>query len=163
MLVAIAIAATTSFVLPTASHIALKSRFIPVTTMTESDSDRYQFNDPTTILDNFFGKRNKKPTVMTGFDKDGKTGAPSQDGKSGDKGLDLVADSCIDWGALSPREVAAAFMMLKGGSKDAATTLLTNVMAELETMEDKDWGLLAVDEDKAATAGSKPSGFYSGL
>ena len=157
-MLAVTVAATTSFLIPT-NHIITQPRFASAVM---TDSDRFTFEDPTTILNNFFGKVKKAPSVMTGLDKDGKTGV-NLSGKSGSKKLDLVADACIDWAALTPREVAAAFIQLKNGDKEAAETLLTNVMAEMKTMESQDWGLLAVEEEKPATEGSKPSGFYSGM
>ena len=40
-----------------------------------------------------------------------------------EEALDLVSDSCIDWGALSPREVAAAFVLLTGGPPQEAESL----------------------------------------
>ena len=78
--------------------------------------DRYSFEDPRSILSNFFSPKTKKQvgdqTYYTGLSSDGATGvelgrAPAE---LPEKQMDLVADSCIDWGALTPREVAAAFM-----------------------------------------------------
>lgn len=129
-------------------------------------SDRYSFSDPSTILNNFFNPGGKgSPKVLTGFDKDGKAGGGGKFTSDSKEEMDLIADSCIDWGALTPREIAAAFMMLKGGSKEEAQTLLTNVLAELDTMETADWGLLdtSVDaQDKKPSSGKKTK-FYSGL
>merc|ERR1711935_669709 len=110
------------------------------------------------ILNNFFlgnkanvdaskvaSKEGKGPNFFKGDNKEGMASKPVVDrskvASKEDTGLDLVQDSCIDWGALTPREVAAAFMMLKGGSKEAAEDLLIEVLAELKTMETADWGL----------------------
>ena len=43
-------------------------------------------------------------------------------GQGAEEELSLVNDSCIDWGALSPKEIAAAFVMLKGGRKEEANS-----------------------------------------
>ena len=80
---------------------------------------------------------------------------------------DLVADSCIDWGALSPREVAAAFVMLKGGRRAEAEALLTEVLAEVQGMSDA----LAADEVEASATFFQGNGkgdaskakYYSGM
>jgi hypothetical protein len=79
----------------------------------DGKSDRYNFEDPRQILDNFFNPGGKRmPKVFRKGGKD--TGEPS---RSSDGDLqEMLQDSCIDWGGLSAREVAAAFMMLKGGS-----------------------------------------------
>ena len=82
----------------------------------DGKSDRYNFEDPRQILDNFFNPGGTRmPKVFKRGGKGGKdTGEPS---RSSDGDLqEMLQDSCIDWGGLSAREVAAAFMMLKGGS-----------------------------------------------
>ena len=74
----------------------------------------------------------------TGLQTDATTGAePRPAEPAAEEALDLVSDSCIDWGALSPREVAAAFVMLKGGRKQEAESLLVSVLAELRQDRDK--------------------------
>ena len=72
---------------------------------TAGTSDTYFFNPGGTRM----------PKVFKRGGKGGKdTGEPS---RSSDGDLqEMLQDSCIDWGGLSAREVAAAFMMLKGGS-----------------------------------------------
>jgi hypothetical protein len=78
-------------------------------------SGRYSFEDPRQILNNFFYPSGKVPKVFKTGGKSGKD--TSETSRSSDGELqDMIQDSCIDWGALSAREVAAAFMMLKGGS-----------------------------------------------
>ena len=154
---------------PLASAFTLPSRLPPLATsarcavhMSDSKSDRYSFEDPRQILDNFFNPNGKRvPKVFSRLGKDGKVGADAnKEGSSDDDLQGLIQDSCIDWGGLSAREVAAAFMMLKGGSKDAAEELLTDVLAELKTMETADWGLMDTQEKQPAAGETK---FYSGL
>lgn len=130
--------------------------------MSESSSeDRFSFEDPRQILTNFFNPAGT-PAYVTGLDKDGRVAGVEKfkDAPAGDA-LDLVQDSCIDWGALTPREVAAAFMMLKGGSKEAAEATLLATLEELKTMETADWGLMAASSnDEKPAAKTK---FYSGM
>ena len=116
MLVAASLAS--AFTLPSRLPPLASSARCAVVHMADGDgkSDRYNFEDPRQILDNFFNPGGKRvPKVFTRGGKGGKdTGEPS---RSSDGDLqEMLQDSCIDWGGLSAREVAAAFMMLKGGS-----------------------------------------------
>ena len=73
----------------------------------DGKSDRYNFEDPRQILDNFFNPGGTRmPKVFKRGGKGGKdTGEPS---RSSDGDLqEMLQDSCIDWGGLSAREVAA--------------------------------------------------------
>ena len=131
-------------------------------------SDRYSFEDPRSILDNFFLKNKGGPKVYTGLKDDKKTtGAPANAAKEEDD-LDLIQDSCINWGALSPKEIAAAFVMLKG-SKAEATGLLSSVMGELEGMNERDdWGTNAGTSEAFFSGDKKPANdgkasVYTGL
>ena len=116
MLVAASLAS--AFTLPSRLPPLASSARCAVVHMADGDgkSDRYNFEDPRQILDNFFNPGGKRvPKVFTRGGRGGKdTGEPS---RSSDGDLqEMLQDSCIDWGGLSAREVAAAFMMLKGGS-----------------------------------------------
>ncbi|EOD25760.1 hypothetical protein EMIHUDRAFT_205874 [Emiliania huxleyi CCMP1516] len=142
----------------------------------QSESDRYSFADPTVILNSFF---KKTPALgaqkyYTGLQTDATTGAePRPAEPAAEEALDLVSDSCIDWGALSPREVAAAFVMLKGGRKQEAESLLVSVLAELRQMRDASQAWAADDEAEVSAAffdgGRKPESdpskakYYTGL
>ena len=110
----------------------------------------------------------------TGLQTDATTGAePRPAEPAAEEALDLVSDSCIDWGALSPREVAAAFVMLKGGRKQEAESLLVSVLAELRQMRDASQAWAADDEAEVSAAffdgGRKPESdpskakYYTGL
>lgn len=106
-----------------------------------SSSDRHTFDDPRQILNNFFhpGSNSKSAHVYSGL-KDGSTGIDTRlAAPQADDAKDLVQDSCIDWGALSPKEVAAAFIMLKGGRRADAKALLLSVLEEVENMKDAEW------------------------
>ena len=116
MLVAASLA--TAFTLPARlPPLASSARYAAVH-MLDNDgnkSDRYNFEDPRQILNNFFNPSGKVPKV---FKTGGKSGKDTSEASGSSDGAiqEMIQDSCIDWGALSPREVAAAFMMLKGGS-----------------------------------------------
>mmetsp|Transcript_18187 Transcript_18187/g.37048 ORF Transcript_18187/g.37048 Transcript_18187/m.37048 type:complete len:156 (-) Transcript_18187:183-650(-) len=129
--------------------------------MGDSKSDRYSFEDPRQILDNFFNPLGSRvPKVFSVPSNDGKAGADATNEAASGEMPDLIQDSCIDWGALSAREVAAAFMMLKAGSKEAAEELLVETLAELRTMDTADWGLMDT-QDKQRAAGETKK--FSGL
>ena len=70
---------------------------------------------PRLAQNNFFNPSGKVPKVFKTGSKGGKDASETSRSSDGDL-QEMIQDSCIDWGALSAREVAAAFMMLKGGS-----------------------------------------------
>ena len=128
---------------------------------------RVYFDDPRSILDNFFLKNKGGPRVYTGLKDDKTSGAPAKS-SSKEPELDVIGDSCINWGALSPKEIAAAFVMLKG-SKDEATGLLTSVLGELEGMAERDdWGTNAATSESFFSGDKKKANdgkasVYTGL
>lgn len=133
-------------------------------------SDRYNYEDPRTILDAFFGVKEKKKAVgdqsyYTGFQADSTTGDVDRSATPAQLEADLVNDSCIDWGALSSREIAAAFVMLKGGRREDAKTLLSSVLADLDQMADADWVESAPPAFFQGDAKADPSKakYYSGM
>jgi len=116
MLVAASLA--TAFTLPARlPPLASSARYAAVH-MLDNDgnkSGRYNFEDPRQILNNFFNPSGKVPKVFKTGGKSVKDTSEASGSSDGDI-QEMIQDSCIDWGALSAREVAAAFMMLKGGS-----------------------------------------------
>ena len=133
-------------------------------------SDRYTFEDPRTILDNFFRPviKGARPKYYSGL-KDSSTGDIDRKAKAEEptETQDLVNDSCIDWGALSPKEIAAAFVMLKGGRREDAESLLSEVLESVKGMGDADWGAEAKVSSSffQADKESDPSKakYYSGM
>ena len=133
-------------------------------------TDSYSYEDPRTILDAFFGVKKKKTVgdqnYYTGFQADSTTGDVDRSKTTPASPVaDLVNDSCIDWGALSSKEVAAAFVMLKGGRREEAKTLLSSVLADLDQMADADWVESAPSAYFQGDAKADPSKakYYSGM